>query len=297
MVSFRFMHILNIINGDGAGNCLRKSGISGDVLVCRDLLYDGPRAPGWPEESNLRERAIFLAALTGGGMTEETILEALQDHYRQLSAADRYENVVLWFDGCLCDQAMLVHTLVCLQHLGLAQAELICIGSFDGIVPFNGLGQLKPHQLASLYEKSRPVTAAQFEYAAVVDRAFADRDLVLLGELSQDADAPLAFMPGAVNRWLQEQPDPETGVGRLESLVLRALFEGCHTPGEIFSRVAAGDESPQFWGDTILWQKINGLADRKPPLVIIEGPAARLPQWHSELKLRDFSIRIAPVKR
>ncbi|MFH1985443.1 MAG: DUF1835 domain-containing protein [Pseudomonadota bacterium] len=114
-----------------------------------------------------------------------------------------------------------------------------------------------------------------------VDTAFASLDLSLLTELSQTADAPLPWIAAAAARWLQERPAPATGLGRLESLALAAIRDGCQTPGEIFATVAAADTPPQFWGDTMLWAKINALARREPPLVRIAGPADRLPQWES----------------
>lgn len=124
----------------------------------------------------------------------------------------------------------------------------------------------------------------------MVDRAFAVQDLVLLAELSRRADAPLPWLPPAVKRWLQEQPDPQTGLGRLEWIAREAVRSGCRTPAEIFSTVAAADTPPQYWGDITLWAKINALADREPPLVGIEGPGERLPQWESTVDLKDFRI-------
>ena len=150
--------MLHIINGDCAANCLLDSDIPGEVLVCRDLLYDGSRNPGWPSNSSLLSRSQFLSQLTAGGMSSDSIMETLKSHYRKLSNASKYENIILWFDACLCDQSMLAHILVCLKHLGLYHVELLCIDSFPGIVPFNGLGQLQPSQLASLFGKRCPVT-------------------------------------------------------------------------------------------------------------------------------------------
>ena len=99
-------------------------------------------------------------------------------------------------------------------------------------------------------------------------------------------DPPLPWVPAAAARWLQEQPDPATGLERLESLALAAIRAGCETPGNIFTSAAAADTPPQFWGDTTLWAKINGLANRVPPLVRIEGPMDRLPQWESPVSLK-----------
>jgi hypothetical protein len=133
--------------------------------------------------------------------------------------ADR-KQVVLWFDACLFDQSMLAHILTCLRCQNTHQAELLCVDAFPGINPYNGLGQLSSSRLASVYDRRRPVTDAQFQFAEVVDRAFACQDRVLFAQLARQSDAPLPWVPAAVTRWLQEQPEPQTGLGRLEQLVL-----------------------------------------------------------------------------
>jgi hypothetical protein len=281
---------LHLTSGDCAGELLAKSGIPGEVLVWHDILYDGPRIPDWPDTANLEARACFLEGETGGGLKREFILATLQEQYQKLAGAACYERVVLWFDACLFDQSMLVHVLNCLSLREIRQVELLCVAEFPGIVPYHGIGQLQPAQLAALYDQRRPVSQAQFDYSRIVDRAFANRDQTLLGELAGQAGAPLPWIPSAVARWLQEQPDPATGLGQLEALILEALRVGAHTPGEIFSRVAALDTPPQYWGDSTLWKKINGLADRQPPLLEIAGPQPRLPQWESELDLKLFRI-------
>ncbi|MCB2146321.1 MAG: hypothetical protein KQI81_07575 [Deltaproteobacteria bacterium] len=282
---------LHITSGDRAGDILAKTGIAGEVFVWHDILYDGPRKPGWPDDDTLDARARFLERTTAGGLDRKFVLSTLENQYRKLPAAADYARIVLWFDACLFDQSMLVHILGCLRCKGIRKAELLCVDHFPEIVPFIGLGQLQPAQLASLYDRRRPVTDAQFNFADVADQAFAVQDLALLAKLSSMTDAPLPWIPAAVKRWLQEQPDPQTGLGRLEWLALEAVRSGCETPAEIFSTVAAADTPPQYWGDVTLWAKINALADREPPLVRIEGPGERLPQWESKVDLKDFRIK------
>ncbi|MDA8125614.1 MAG: DUF1835 domain-containing protein [Deltaproteobacteria bacterium] len=285
---------LHITSGDCAGGLLSKSGISGEVFVWHDILYEGPRNPGWPEDETLQARARFLEETTAGGLDRDFILRTLENQYRKLAAAAGYERIVLWFDACLFDQAMLVHILACLRHLGIPKAELLCVAAFPGVVPFNGLGQLQPLQLASLYGNRHPVTEAQFRFAKVVDGAFATQDLGRFEELAALTDAPLPWIPAAVTRWLQEQPDPATGMGKLESLALEAIRSGCETPAAISAAVAAAETPPQYWGDITLWGKINSLAERNPPLVRISGPAIKLPQWQSGLDWKEFRIQALP---
>jgi hypothetical protein len=283
-------HFLHITSGDSAGVSLENSGVSGEVFVWRDILYDGPRMPGWPDEKTLRARADFLEETTGGGLTKAHILATLQAQYEKLEAAKLYDKIVLWFDACLFDQSMLSHILACMRSRGMEEAELICVDAFPGIVPFNGLGQLTPQQLASVYDRRRVVTKDQFLFAEHVDTAFALQHYDIFEELAIGNDVPLPWIPAAVARWLQEQPDEVTGLGRLEQLALDAVRCGCVAPKEIFAFAATRDTPPQFWGDITLWGKINKLANRRPPLVRIEGPKPFLPQWIEGADLKAFRV-------
>lgn len=281
--------MFHITSGDMAGELLGKAGLPGSVFVWHDILYDGPRLPGWPDARALKERATFLDCFTDGGMGHEKILHTLRNQYRFLEEAEN-TTIILWFDACVFDQSMLVHILCCLKHLRRKNVELLCIDSFPGITPFNGLGQMAPSQLASVFNKRTPVTDEQFFYATKVDRAFAEQALDLLKEIADEEGAPIPWVAAATRRWIEEFPDPQTGFGRLEQLIMRSIENGCISPWDIFNRVAALDRPPQYWGDITLWEKINGLAARIPPVLKITGPTNRLPQWKSELQLKEFSI-------
>ena len=281
---------LHITSGDIAGDSLVKSGLPGEVLVWHDILYDGPRRPGWPDDDTLDARACFLEESTGGGLSQQHVLETLKAQYAKLETAAHYNMLVLWFDACLFDQSMLCHILTCLRILGMEKADLLCIDAFPGIKPYHGLGQLSPDQLASMYDRRQSLNTDQFLFAERVDRAFALQDQVAFKELSVFTDAPLPWIPAAVSRWIEEQPDRVTGLSRLEQLALEAIRSGCETSADVFSFVSARETPPQFWGDITLWEKINALADREPPLVRIEGPRARLPQWEGIADLKLFRV-------
>lgn len=282
---------LHITSGDCAGESLAKAGLPGEVFIWHDILYDGPRCPGWPDETTLNARAAFLEDSAAGGLDRQYVVETLHRQYRKLAESAQYRHIVLWFDACLFDQSMLAHILTCLRHQNTKDVELLCVDTFPGIEPFHGLGQLQPDQLASLYGTRQPVSDVQFDFAVRVDGAFATQDSSVLSELSHMTDAPLPWIPAAVARWLQERPDSVTGLGRLEDLALTAIRAGNDTPAKIFAAVSASDTAPQFWGDTTLWAKINALAEREQPLVTIEGPADRLPQWRSDLSMDEFTVR------
>ena len=90
--------------------------------------------------------------------------------------------------------------------------------------------------------------------------------------------------------WPDDVTDKVTGLGKLEKFVLEAVCSGLKTPMDIYSFVSARETPPQYWGDITLWEKINALADKNPPLVKIEGPNARLPQWEGIADLTLFRV-------
>jgi hypothetical protein len=88
----------HIVSGDIAGGNLLKSELPGEVFVWHDILYDGPRNPGWPDEEILKARAVFLEKATAGGLDRRRILETLHNQYRKLAEAATDKHIVLWFD-------------------------------------------------------------------------------------------------------------------------------------------------------------------------------------------------------
>lgn len=287
----RFLHITS---GDIAGQVLADSNLTGEILVWHDVLYDGTRKPGWPNEPDLRARALFLSEFTDGGLSEEVISQTLSDQYDRLNHLDAGTEIVLWFDGCLFDQTMLAHVLVCLQkEQGKRSIQVLVIDKFSGIEPYHGLGQLSPAQLAGCFSDRVEVTEKMCQFAWQVEEAFSSQDLSLLEGLAKMENVPLPQIPAATQRWLEEQPDQQSGLGRLERMILEAVGGGASSPGEIYTRVAQMETPPQFWGDISLWAKINHLAHCDPPRLALSGPKNRLPQWEGRDILPLFTVRLA----
>ena len=82
--------ILHITSGDCAGGSLAKAGLPGEVFIWHDVLYDGSRRPGWPDDATLKARICFLDTLTGGGLGRINVLEKLSGQYLKLESAKTY---------------------------------------------------------------------------------------------------------------------------------------------------------------------------------------------------------------
>ena len=70
---------LHITSGDCAGDSLAKSGISGEVFIWHDILYDGPRNPGWPDDDILDACADRRASGKIATMEEQGGFETIPD--------------------------------------------------------------------------------------------------------------------------------------------------------------------------------------------------------------------------
>lgn len=288
---------LHVLDGDGTDVTFAETGLPGERLVWRDVLYEGPRTGAVPpDERELAARARYLTADAPPGRTPtpEGALRMLRAQYARLRrAAAEGTPLVLWFDACLFDQAMLAHVLACLSVWGMPPSvALICPDSFPGHPRFNGLGELTAAELASLWSAREPLTSAHVAYAVRADRAFALRDRALLEALAAESDAPLRFVPAAARRLLQEFPDPVTGVGRLEQLALQAVAAGAHTPPEIFRAAARLDSPPQYWGDSQLYRTLNRLAEQTPPRLVIDAPGGKIPAFATPEELAPIRVRL-----
>lgn len=256
---------VHLFDGDSAAGTFRLTGIpSAGSIVWRDVLYEGPRTTAIPPSAaDLQIRARYLSD-TYGEPFDHT-LQSLSRQYDSLqSAASGNSEIVCWFDACLFDQSMLVHVLACIAHWSPSpNVSLICPLAFPGRPRFNGLGELTPAELASLFPTRTPLPQDSFPYAKKADGCFALQNPQKLSELASTPCATLPFVAPAAQRLLEEFPSPETGLGRLETIALEAIREGADTFPAVFSATAKKDTPPQYWGDTQLQKVLRSLASKK----------------------------------
>src|SRR4029077_4505074 len=90
---------------------------------------------------------------------------------------------------------------------------------------FLGLGQLKPEQLAELWPRRTPLSKDAIDEAITAWIAVTANDPRALPLLSKRLKA-LPFLGGALERQLEELPDPTSGLSRTERQVLAGVARG-----------------------------------------------------------------------
>jgi hypothetical protein len=256
---------VHVVNGDSVACTLAVSGLPGDVVVWRDVLYDGPFPPA-DTTAAAHVRAAFLAAAGAG--SECAIAADLEQAGAALKAAlDAARETVLWFEHDLHDQLQLVQILERMGgHPRRGCARLLTIDRHPAHPRFAGLGELSAAELAALWPLRRELDARAFPLAARVCAALRAGAGDELKGLAREDLPMLPFLPAALARLLQERPWCGQELGRSERQILRAVGEGAATRGAVFAATQAMEQAP-FMGDTGVWRRIDELAGGERPLL------------------------------
>ena len=276
--------ILHIRCGSDIYEGLREAGVPGSFLEASDPVCQGPLDPDLTEQALRHARADFIAANYRGFEDRSEVLSKFETESKGLAQLDRFDRIVLWFEHDLYDQAVLIRLLAELESQPQLHDRLflINIGAFPGVERFNGLGQLSPIQLASLWGREEPVTEAQRAEAAALWRVYAAGNPLHLQSTLQKTPGALPYAAPALKRHLQELPWKDVGLSLTEQLALKALAEGAGTPGQIFARLVEELEPLVYLGDAMFWPLLAGLA--KAPRPAITGIA----DWRDAVTLTDF---------
>lgn len=289
--------MLHITNGDAVAAGLGKAGIEGRIVPWREDYTEGPVAADMEEASVRGERAQFFGSVFGIPAAEFAAGCAKQEAALAEAAASEDE-IVLWFEHDLYDQAMLAQLL---HRLSVPDARrqgpplrirLVCIGSYPGIEPFHGLGQLRPEQLAGLYPGRSPVTEEMLALGRRAWEAYAAPDPRELEALLQADTSALPYLRGAFTAHLERFPSVRDGLGRVERAALQAIASGVHGLIPLFG--AATDPLPLLGiGDLQFWAMLERLRTGPRPLIRLSG-AETLPRYGGPAPYPGEAVRLTP---
>ena len=247
--------LVHIVNGDSTRTSLELADLPGEIRVWADALDQGPVLPV-DDAAHYKARAEFHAARAGGSASEHA--EKLAAWDRGVDEAAAAEEVVLWFEHDLYDQLALVRLLARLARRGLpAQLTIVSIDRHPEIPTFVGLGQLDESQLAALWPRRTPLSRDAIDEAITAWIAVTAADPRALPFLARRVKA-LPFLAGAIERHLEELPDPTSGLSRTERQILAAIARGEGAPAALVQASHAGD--PRYpLTDTVLRATVEAL--------------------------------------
>lgn len=230
--------IVHICHGDNTAAALALVDLPGEIRPWVDALDQGPLLP-IADDAHYRARGEFWAARGGGSAAD--IAQRLADCDRQLDDAARADELILWFDHNWYEQLALARLLARLARSGLPrQLTIVSIDRHPDVTQFIALAHLAPDQLAQRWARRAPLSRDSIDEANAAWIAVTAPDPRALPFVSRRARA-LPFLSGALERHLEELPDPTSGLSRTERELLAALARGVATVPGLVDAVRAVD--------------------------------------------------------
>jgi hypothetical protein len=239
--------IVHVCNGDSTADSLSLADLPGEIRVWADALDQGPVLPVSDAE-HWKLRGEFWSSR---GIRDSDGRLAAYDH--GVDEAAGAGELILWFEHDLFDQLALIRLLARLARRGLpAQLTIVSIDRHPEVPNFLGLGQLQPGQLAALWPRRTPLSRDAIEEAVTAWIAVTAPDPRALPFLTKRIKA-MPFLAGAIERQLEELPDPASGLSRTERQVLAAVARGEATAGAIVQAVQAIDPRYPITDMVLAW--------------------------------------------
>jgi len=216
--------IVHICNGDSTADTLSLADLPGDIRVFADALDQGPVLPVSDDE-HYRLRSEFWATRPGMGTAADNA-KRLADYDRAVDDVAGAEEVILWFEHDLFDQLALIRLLARFQRRGMPPTlTIVTIDRHPEVPNFVGLGQLSAAQLAELWPRRTPLSKDAIDESVTAWIAVTSADPRALPFLTKRIKA-MPFLGGALERQLEEFPDPTSGLTRTERQLLAAVARG-----------------------------------------------------------------------
>lgn len=239
--------IVHVCNGDSTADTLSLADLPGEIRVWADALDQGPLLPVADAE-HWKARDEFWAAR---GVRDSSARLAAWD--QGIDEAASAEELILWFEHDLFDQLALIRLLSRLARRGLpATLTIVSIDRHPEIANFLGLGQLQPEQLAELWPRRAPLSRDAIDEAITAWIAVTAADPRALPFLVRRVKA-LPFLAGALERHLEEFPDPTSGLSRTERQTLAAIARGESTAEALLAASHAIDPRYPLTDGQLLW--------------------------------------------
>jgi len=217
--------IVHVCNGDSTADTLSLADLPGEIRVWADALDVGPVLPVGDAEHH-KARGEFWAGREPEYGNAADATKRIAEYDKQFDEAAGAEELILWYEHDLFDQLALVRLLARLAKRGLPQTlTIVSIDRHPDIPNFLGMGQLEATQLAELWPRRTPLSRDAIDESVATWIALTANDPRGLPFLVKRVKA-MPFLGGAIERHLEEFPDPTSGLSRTERQTLAAIARG-----------------------------------------------------------------------
>ncbi|AMM51168.1 hypothetical protein TH61_08235 [Rufibacter sp. DG15C] len=245
----------HVLNGDSLAATFKETNLSGEVIVCREGLVNGPVA-----SQNLaqfwEERAAYLA-VTFGAKREEYFLKVAKELEKLIQVPANAE-VCLWFEDDLFCQANLWFILSLLATRQQApQVYRVFPIIKEGEDHWQGFGRSSAKRLEQAYQQKVPFAQEDVKLGNDLWRAYQQQEARTLLELSTSTSACFHRLQEVCQAQV-DRVSRDGHSGRPERVVREILASGITHFPEVFKEFFKR-EGVYGFGDVQVKHLYNGL--------------------------------------
>ncbi len=211
---------LHIVNGDSLTEQMQELNLSGEIVVWRELLCEGPTQ----QEINsdfFKLRKKFLRKTYD--ISAENYEERFIAEVKKLKTNKDYDDVVLWFEFDLFCHINMLAAISCLSEKNQeAPISLVCSKKLQGEKEFLPLSQLTTKELQNHYENRIELNREDIEVALLIWELYCgDNPLKLKPQIKTPTN--FEYLSSCIRAHVERFPNSITGINSLERNVLKLI--------------------------------------------------------------------------
>jgi len=241
--------IYHVLAGDSLREEFRKTGIAGEVIVCREAFIVGPIDADDPAEF-WDNRARFI--LSEYGEDEIVFHETVADELEKLANVGADDEVNLWFEYELfCS----VNMWFCLSMLAESEAAVYRVepSILREDQRWDGFGHLGPDQLARCFETRQLFTQHDMTVGTGLWNAFRKNDHIRLVDLADSESTRFPYLREVCEAAAEKETRPAE--------ILSAITAGGVTEFEAIFREFKRRAGVYGFGDLQVLRLLDGLGE------------------------------------
>ncbi|GGX27201.1 DUF1835 domain-containing protein [Aquimarina muelleri] len=214
---------LHITNGDSLTQRIQELNfVSGEFMVWREMLCEGPTEIKIEEESSIKKRATFLEKYYR--ISPSDYQEKFVSQLKKIENLTKYKEIVLWFEYDLfCHINMIAAiSLLIRKKIKHKPIYIVCSGRIEHEKKLFGLCDLSDNQLKNHFLNKIKLSYDDLEFAAHIWTLYCEsKPEKIIGQIKQNSS--FEYMSICLRAHLQRFPNMLTGLNVLEHNILEMV--------------------------------------------------------------------------
>ncbi len=242
------MHkILHILNGDSTATILAKSSVSGDVIIWREMLCEGPLQNEVGSDKFWITRYSYFEKVLGVSKLEyfdKTIKEIIR-----IEDIANYNEVVLWFEYDLFCQINLLGLCTYLFKFYRKDVKfsLICTGKEEGMKSRQTLSDYCPEGYQTLQDNRLRLSRNDLLFAEECWSLYVENDKQKLKEFDFNKSSKFKYLQIAIDQHLKKFPE-QNGLNQIENKILELINFDLLTKKDLIKKLLLWQQEKTVYG-------------------------------------------------